>query len=343
MKKFFILNCYVVLFASLLVLSIVQAQQVQEVKVGDKIPLFTLPDLTGKNFSYQPGQDRVLIITFLKADQNHSERVLEDIKTNFSQLRRQEQLLDLVAVSLEAESKSYFQTRLKELKLNIPLLFDTEFKLWGKLGVIATPTTIVVDKKGIMSWKKAGYGYDFATVLRDQLSLALGQIDTYQITKSKQVETLVNNTAQARATRHQKTAKLLSDKGRDELAINELRKAQELLPESSEVLLELGRLLCRNSQNKEALAVVEKIITDKKVELAQIKMLTGWAQRQLGDLSLAEKLLNESLQLNPKSARSLFELGKIYQARKEPDKALQTYYRALSVIFKETPNSPDSH
>ena len=129
-------------------------------------------------------------------------------------------------------------------------------------------------------------------------------------------------------------ARLLSEKGRDDSAISELQKALKLVPESVEVQLELGRLYCRTGQNQEALTLVEKIKTAKNPELAQVKMLTGWAQRQLGNVFVAESLLEESLKLNPNSSRALFELGKICQGRDEFEKAMHYYNRALSVVFK---------
>jgi len=337
--KFFV--CFCLLF---LMLSQVQGQTVQQIlktgtkaeklKVGDEMIPFTLPDLKGEDFSYKTDSKRALVILFLTARQTQTNHTLEDIKAFLPQILQQKEPIDIVGIIIKEDSQGYFQGRLDELEIDIPILLDAKFELWGKLGIIAAPTTIIVDKNGVIFWRKAGYGYKYTPALRDQVSLVLGLIDKLDIQQTRDVESLVNNTNLAVSKRHLNMARLLSEKGRDDSAIIELQKALEFVPESVEVLLELGRLYCRTGQNQEVLSLVEKIKTDKNPELAQIKMLTGWAQRQLGNVSAAESLLEESLKLNPNSSRALFEMGKIYQGRGEFEKAMQYYNRALSVVFK---------
>ena len=337
--KFFV--CFCLLF---LMLSQVQGQTVQQIlktgtkveklKVGDEMISFTLPDLKGESYSYKPDSKRALVILFLTARQTQTNSTLEDIKAFLPQIRQQKEPIDIVGIVIKEDSQGYFKDRLAEIELDIPILLDTKFELWGKLGIIAAPTTIIVDKSNIIFWRKAGYGYKYTPVLRDQISLVLGLIDKLDIQQTREVESLVNNTNLAASKRHLNMARLLSGKGRDDSAIIQLQQALELVPESVEVLLELGRLYCRTGQNQEALSIVEKIKTDKNPELAQIKMLTGWAQRQLGNELAAESLLEESLKMNPNSSRSLFELGKIYQGRGEFEKAMQYYNKALLIVFK---------
>jgi Tfp pilus assembly protein PilF len=64
-------------------------------------------------------------------------------------------------------------------------------------------------------------------------------------------------------------------------------------------------------------------------------MISGWAKRQTGDLETAEKLLREATKIDPKSARALFELGKVYQSKQQVDKAMNLYREALTILFDE--------
>jgi Tfp pilus assembly protein PilF len=64
-------------------------------------------------------------------------------------------------------------------------------------------------------------------------------------------------------------------------------------------------------------------------------LIEGWAKHQTGDLDSAEKLLFESTTLDPKSPRAFFELGKVYESQQQIDKAMETYHKALSIIFGE--------
>ena len=131
-------------------------------------------------------------------------------------------------------------------------------------------------------------------------------------------------------------AKLLEKKYRIDAAIAEMQKALVLVPDSMEAQIELGQLLCRNGQSKEALAIAEKIDPNDHVESAAKKFITGWAHHQLGDLDQAEQLLTEATVLNPKSARVLYELGKVCRAKGKTKKALDAFHLALADIFGDT-------
>ena len=53
----------------------------------------------------------------------------------------------------------------------------------------------------------------------------------------------------------------------------------------------------------------------------------------MGELETAEKYLLEANKLDAKSPRGFFELGQVYQAKGDKDKAIAAYYRALTLVF----------
>lgn len=61
----------------------------------------------------------------------------------------------------------------------------------------------------------------------------------------------------------------------------------------------------------------------------------GWAKRQLDQLEEAEKHLLEGIHQDPMSPRLYFELGRIYQQRNNSEKAMQAYFQALQLIYRE--------
>ncbi len=75
------------------------------------------------------------------------------------------------------------------------------------------------------------------------------------------------------------------------------------------------------------------------IEKSKMLIITGWAKRQMNNFQEAEKLLLEATRLNPKSGRAFFELGQIYQARGEVEKAMLTYYQALTLVFSREFNT----
>ena len=335
-------RCWWVAFisAALLAVAVASGQgQLRRAKAGDKLSPFTLTDIEGNSFSYQQDTQRALAVVFLAAHQTRSERAVTDLNRIAADLQSSGHPLDLVSVVSDSEDLAYFRQLRKDLELAARILLDREDRLWGRLGLTATPTVIVADRQGVIRWIRAGHGYDFAEQAKSEILQALG-LKPVKETEHARVETLSNDTPEDRARRHMKMGQALDGEGRLEAAITELRKAQELAPKSVEIQLELGRLLCRGGQSEEAAAVAGKITATAPAEQAEVKMLLGWARRQLGDLDQAERTLKESVRLNPRSVRALYELGKLYRERGDNERAAEAYDRALAAHFQEPPFSP---
>jgi tetratricopeptide (TPR) repeat protein len=321
------------LMVQVMLLAVPSQAKLRKIKVGEKMPEFSLADPNGNVFAYSYNRKRVLAITFLSANQKQSESAVVDIEKILIDLHSKTEPFDFVGVISERAKKDFFESYKGDSKLTFPILIDTKYQLWGKLGIIAMPTVLIVGKDDKVLWLKAGYGYDFSPALRSHLSYALGIVKAETLEKLTQVKTLANTTVTARVKRHLQMAKMLDQKGRLESAIAEAHKAKELDPNSLEVALELGELFCRVGKNKAALNIVERIKATKRLDKARLLRISGWAKRQMGDLETAEKNLLEATKLDPKSCRGFFELGQVYQVKRDKDKAIAAYYRALTLVF----------
>jgi tetratricopeptide (TPR) repeat protein len=278
----------------------------------------------------------VLILAFLPTSQRRIKRAVTDIEAVVEGLRENAEQLDFVGVMSGPAAKDFSDPRGPGSKRAFPILLDGNFQLWGKLGVIAAPTVVIVGKDDTILWIRAGYGYDFVPVVRTHLKQALGIAPKTALEETHQVKTVTNDTIAARTRRHLQMAKILERKGRIESAIDELQKAAKLDPNSIQPPLELGELFCRTNRNRDALNLAEKLITTNTSDKARRLLISGWARRQMNELETAEKLLLESITLNPTSIRALFERGKIYQARGQTEMAMKSYYRALTLLFNES-------
>jgi Tfp pilus assembly protein PilF len=321
--------------AQIVFLAIPCRAQLRKIKTGDEMPEFSLPGPDGNLFNYKSDNQRVFAVVFLQANQKQSERAVAGVKEVIKELQEKAETFDFIAVIDGPDALGFYDSINKEPQNNLRFLMDTEYKLWGKLGIIAAPTSLIVGKDGKILWIKAGYGYDFAPLLRFHLNQALGIVGQDLSEESTQVETLSNTAVDMRVGRHLQMAKMLEKKGRYESAITEVTKAKELDPNSIEIVLELGELYCRANKGKEAMDTVAKIETESYLLKARVKLISGWANRQAGDLDAAEKYLLEATKLDPKSSRGFFELGKVYQGKGQNDKAMQSYHKALTLIFEE--------
>jgi tetratricopeptide (TPR) repeat protein len=284
-------------------------------------------------FEYKHNRKRVLAVVFLSADQKQSKSAASDIQQILADLKGKAEPFDFVGVMTESpKSDSLKPTDPRPV---LPILLDSQHKLWGKLGIIARPTVLIIGKDDKAVWIRAGHAYDFAPALRSNLSHALGIAGVGAPKETVQARALANSTVGSRVKRHLQMAKVLEKKGRIDSAIAEVRKAQALDTDSVEPILELGELLCRTGKGKAALETIEKVQTTQRQDRARVVLISGWAQRLGGDLASAEKQLLEATKLDPKSIRAHFELGQLFQAKGEKDKALVAYHRALTLVLGE--------
>ncbi|UCE48630.1 MAG: tetratricopeptide repeat protein [Phycisphaerales bacterium] len=299
----------------------------RKIKLGDKVSEFSLTDTKGKIFEYKHDRKRILVIAFLSAGQKQSKSAVNDITRILADPQIKAGPLDLVGVMTSPPED--------DLKPAFPILLDSKYELWGKLGIIAMPTVLIVGKDGSLSWIEAGHSYDFAPALSSHLRFALGIAGEAAPEETIEARALSNNTTSSRVKRHLRMAKILVGKGRLDSAIAEVRKAQALDPDSVEPALELGELFCRAGKSKEALKAVEKVKTVARRDTVRRLVICGWARRQMGNLQPAQEDLLEATKLDPKSARGHFELGRLYLAKGDKDKALAAYHRALTLVFGE--------
>jgi tetratricopeptide (TPR) repeat protein len=332
-------NSSIIVIAMLLVCSVQAiraagpaAKQSRRVNAGDVMPQFSGTTISNRKFNYKHGGDKVLVVAFLSADKKRSQRAAGDLENIVTNLGDELAKVDLVVIADDAKVRQYFQQPETSAD-GFHILLDTELKYWGLFGVIATPTVIISDANDNISWIKAGYPYDFAPAVQSHLQQILGIAPKIAPEKASKVQIVTNDTPSARALRHLQMARLLKQKGRLKAAVSEVRKSHQIDPNSVEVALEFGELLCQIGKAKEAIEMLSRLKPDSNVERARVILAQGWANRQIGKLDEALKYLLESTKLNPTSGRAFFELGRIYQAKEQDDKALSAYYRALVLIF----------
>jgi tetratricopeptide (TPR) repeat protein len=302
--------------------------------VGDKMPEFSGTTLRNQEFSYKHNQNKALLVVFVSGGNKRSGQAAIDVKEIIHQLGTNVKNLEIV-IAVDEPNGVDFSSLQKDQVPNLHILLDSEYKLWGKFGIIATPTVIVADTNDNVIGIRAGYGYDFIPVVRSYLNQALGLTRNKKPQETIPVETVANDTIAARLERHLQMAKMLEQKNRLDSAIAEVQEARKLDPNSTDVALALGELLCRAGRSQDALEATESLKVTKRIDNARLLLIKGWAKRQTGDLDSAEKLLSESTTLDPKSPRAFFELGKVYQSRQQIDKAMEAYHKALSIIFGE--------
>ncbi len=323
-----------VLSVVLLLTAGILSGQSRKLKLGEKMPEFSATDVSEANVAYEHGKGLVNIVAFLSSDQKQSIQAAGDIKKILSDIRKHKDRMNLYVITDKLKTYSYFQTTGDDSPFIFNCLIDKDYEHWGKFGVIATPTVFISNKFDKISWMKAGYGYDFAPAMKEQLKWVLGVVDKPKDDKTV-VKNLSNDSKKAKIKRHIRFSKMLEGKGRIDSAIKELQKALELEPGSIDVKLRIGELYCRSGQNEMAIASISGIDPKSYADQGRFDLVNGWAKRQMGQLDEAEADLIEATKHNADSTRAYFELGKVYQAKGESEKAVEAFHTALSKIFGE--------
>ncbi|MBE0535565.1 MAG: hypothetical protein IH624_07835 [Phycisphaerae bacterium] len=315
----------------------------RRIAVGADMPQFSAVDGAGEVFAYKHGDGKPLIVVFLSAGQERGERAAADVKKLIARMADHGQAFNAVAVLSQprsaagdkpAQNGEGTQKPAQDIAVEgLAVLLDDEYHLWGKFGIIATPTVVISGRDDKVLWVEAGYGYDFLPVIEARLRQALGIEGHASADHAGEVRIMTNNTAVSKVQRHLRMAQLLKGKGHDASALRELEKARQIDPNSVEVALEVGRMYCEFGKGGEALKAVADLQVTTKSQKSTIALIRGWASRQAGDLDTAENHLLAAIANDPRSERARFQLGRVYQAKGEFQKAADCYYKALAGIY----------
>ena len=311
----------------------------RRISVGSEVPEFSAVDVSGKTFAYKHGGGKALMVVFLSTGQERSSRAVSGVEGIVSKLSDYSDSFDAVLVvtrprsGKEPDSTPHEVAFSEYSKKGLVVVGDEDYAVWGKFGVIASPTVFISGKDDKVLWVEAGFGYDFAPMVEGRLKQALGIATASDANDAGKVHTVNNSTVEARVKRHLHMAKILRDKGREKSAIREIEKAFAVDPNSVEVALELGEVYCMKGDGDKAVKTIGKVVGANRLEKAKLSLVLGWANRLAGKLDEAEKHLLEAVKQNPTLGRALFELGNVYQAKEEYEKASDAYYHALKLVY----------
>lgn len=126
--------------------------------VGQPIPEITLPDLEGNQVSLSSFKGKIVLIEFWASWCPRCEEELTFLQGVYKTSP------DIVVIAINQESQNMSKAHmerikktLKEWKIDFPVLVDKNLDAWNAFCINALPTSIILDKQGIVRYAESNY------------------------------------------------------------------------------------------------------------------------------------------------------------------------------------------
>lgn len=320
-----------ILLSILLIVS-PMAAQARHLHLGDEAPDFRLMILEGEFSTLEDYKDEILVFIYWKPTQKRSIMALKDAqKLSEAYSKKGVRFLGITA---DIDKKEEIINILEEGKINFPILFDSQRKVYGSYEIRVYPTTVIIDKAGKLSNFLPGHPLTYLTALEGYIRLSLGEIDKETLIKSlSPVKEEVDASARE-AERRYHLALTFADLQLWDQAIESAKKSIESKPDIAKYHILFGFLMLENKDTDMALASFNKAIElkpdskDAKTGLGKVYILNN-------ELDKAIEILTSAATLNPYAQMAYFELGMAYELKGEKDKSIEMYKKSVQKIFKK--------
>lgn len=142
------------------------------VEVGKPLPDVSIPSLDGGKVALSSFRGKIVLLAFWASWCPRCEEELTFLEGIYKTSP------DIVVVAINQESQNVSKAHvdrirdtLKDWKIQFPVLLDKDLDAWNKFCVNALPTSIILDKKGVVRYAEANYYWasqdKFAEVIQD--------------------------------------------------------------------------------------------------------------------------------------------------------------------------------
>ncbi len=128
------------------------------VEVGKPIPDVALPSLGGEKVAISDFKGKIVLLAFWASWCPRCEEELTFLQGVYKTSP------DIVVVAINQESQNVSKAHLdrikgtlKDWKIDFPVLIDKNLDAWNTLCINALPTSIILDKKGVVRYAEANY------------------------------------------------------------------------------------------------------------------------------------------------------------------------------------------
>jgi len=301
---------------------------------GSPAPDFTLHDLEGMDRTLSAEKGSVIVIGFVKPDQDRSIKVLNALEEVSGTLRNDG--VTVWAVSTKSDDPAVIPGLVEKLSLEYPVLVDEERKIYGDYGLLTLPVTAIIDQEGNFVFEYSSYSGDYTETIVNEAKVLLGLISKEEMEKASEKTEIVEKSKEEKdADRALQMGKMLLARGFGTKALPKFEHALSLNPALVEARLLSGEIYIKDEQYDKAREQFEKVFevdansNEAKVGIASVYIAEG-------KLDEAEAQLQQAITLNPDPTLAMYRLGQVYEKKGDVQKAMETYRKALERVLKKS-------
>lgn len=310
------------------------------IKEGDPPREILLEDLSGTIHDVTDlfGKKPVILVFWeLTTDKSFLNYSLDELRflNDFYKKYHEETGLEIFGIYTPEEEKyipavesAAVRNLIKVNKIKFPVLIDRGFKLFREYGVIALPSTIMVDKTGKIKFIYPSFPIAAQPLFSEQIRDLVGAAGVAH--KDKGLKTKGPDSHSIRLYHY---SLQLYKKGLLEQALSPLRKSLALEPDFAWVHNLMGIIMWKRGNYEDAVKELDKAIKLER-DNAPAHFNYGLLLFENEKFDEAEKHFNFSIALNNSMAEAHYVLGLLYKKTGRPDDALKELKTALALFEK---------
>lgn len=342
------------------------AATLQELQVGMEAPEFSLRTISGENRKFGDLRGEKLTVLFFWSTWS---------KNSTKGLSRMEKLhrlygdkgLSIVGINADGQSiNGNTIAAIKEmtgtLKITFPMLMDQGLSAFRDIGVIALPTTVILDRERIIRYELSGYPLVGVEELADYITAAiegnkpamLAGRKRYQPDKNAlRLYNMGRNTLRTRRMAdaaegwfkkaiaadprfvqpHLSLGKLYLQRGDIPAAKAQFEQSLAKEPDNVVALCEMGMIIAGEGKTEQGMALFEKTLkTDDAY--TPCYYYRGYLLGRSGKQAEALKMFDAAMEINPNDQGFRIYKARMYEENGMPQQAAEEYRKALAALLE---------
>jgi len=302
--------------------------------VGDQLSAFEITTIDGKEISSNAMKGKILILAFWKRGQAESKENLADLEQIYHKYR--ERGVSVLAINADNASESEISRFKKDQGLSYLFAADKGLTVYGRLGVVVLPSTLIIGPDGKLVYYHPIRRADFYQQIEDRIRVMLGEITAAQLEADLNPQQISGpSAARKKAERYFNMGRALLDVGMKDKAREDLKMAAEADPSFAEPHILLAKIYLEEMDVEKAgkaLGQALKQVAGSKGE----KLRQGISHADRGEDSQALALFKQVLEEDPgPPPEAYYYMGKIYEKQNKTSEALASYRAALDRLARE--------